>query len=471
MNGTTNPHRWKILQIINMGTLISTLDVGIVNVSLPVMADEFGVTLAQVQWVATSYLLTMVALLPFLGKLSDRGDRRKIYSFGFLIFSIGSVCIALSDGIVSLLVYRCLQGLGATMIMANSQAMVRQLFPDRERGRALGINAVVISIGSISGPALGGLLLEIADWPWLFWINVPIGLCAFVLGLRSFPNTKAGTDRSPIDVAGAFLLAAGTCVLMLAAEASKHSQGLSPILVMEGTAGLALLIALGLLQRKISYGILDRELFRHRKILIGSINSFFISLAQTATMLPIVFYLQGQLGYSSWVIGLLLIVQPLMMGITAPYAGWIRDQFGGYFPITIGSLCCSVSMLFISALPSVTIVGIGLQLGIFGIGNGFFHATNNAEIMSAAPDHKVSLTGSLLALVRYLGNIAGIGLATLMVGNLGSSNLDILEGTHGTNVEVRIRMLFVLCFIFCLGVALSGKFRPRDKPENAGTSA
>ncbi|MDF2720125.1 MAG: multidrug transporter, partial [Paenibacillus sp.] len=137
-------NKWGILQIVNMGTLISTLDVGIVNVSLPIMAKQFSVSLAQIQWVATVYLLTMIVLLPFLGKLSDRMERRKVYSCGFLVFGIGSLFIALSQGFVALLLARCLQGIGATMIMANSQAMVRQVFPDHERGRALGVNAIVI---------------------------------------------------------------------------------------------------------------------------------------------------------------------------------------------------------------------------------------------------------------------------------------------------------------------------------------
>lgn len=132
MSGLRN--KWGILQVVNMGTLISTLDVGIVNVSLPLMARQFSVTLAQIQWVATAYLLTMVVLLPFFGKMSDRMERRKVYSYGFLIFGVGSLCIAVSHSFMLLLLSRCLQGIGATMIMANSQAMVRHAFPDHERG-------------------------------------------------------------------------------------------------------------------------------------------------------------------------------------------------------------------------------------------------------------------------------------------------------------------------------------------------
>lgn len=456
---TTDPKRWRILQIINIGTFMSTLDVGIVNVSLPAMSGQFGVSLAQIQWVATAYLLTMVALLPFLGKLSDIGDRRKIYSLGFLVFGVGSLGTAFSQGIAAILVFRCLQGVGATMIMSNSQAMVRQVFPDHERGRALGFNAIVISAGTLSGPALGGLLLEFVSWPWLFLINVPFALVAFVLGLRWFPRTHGGGTRSAFDIAGSVLLAAATSLLMLAAEASRGSGRLTPANAGEAALGLALFAALWLYERRIAFGILDRELFSRRNVLLGNASAFLIHLSQMATTIPITFYLQGPLGFSVSVTGVLLILQPLLMGLVAPFAGWFRDRYGGFFPITAGPLFCAVSMLFVACTGTVTALGIGLQLAVFGIGIGLFQAANNAEIMSAAPEGKISLAGSLLALIRYLGMIAGIGLATLLVGSMG------LDGADAAQISLPMRLLFGLCFLCCLAVAAIGRLRPRDKPR------
>lgn len=451
--------KWGILQIVNMGTLISTLDVGIVNVSLPAMAGQFSVSLAQIGWVATIYLLTMVALLPFLGKLSDRLERRKVYSCGFFVFGLGSLLIALSHGFAALLLSRCLQGVGATMIMANSQAMVRAVFPDHERGRALGVNAIVISIGTLSGPALGGVLLEFADWPWLFWINVPIAFVACVLGLRWFPREKGGGAKSRIDFVGSFLLAAGACLLMMAAESAKKQAAFSPEALVEGAIGVLLLVALWLQGRRIDYGILDRELFRRRSVWLGNAGSFLINLAQTATLIPVTFYLQSQLGYSAWTTGALLMLQPLAMGVVAPFAGWFRDKYGGSAPIALGSLFCAASMLFVVVMPGVTANSIGLQLAVFGVGIGLFHATNNAEIMSAAPASKSSLAGSLLAMVRYLGQIAGIGLATLLVGTMGAS------GEAGESFGMPIRMLFGICLALCLAVAVGGRLVPHEKQE------
>ncbi|SEC77687.1 drug resistance transporter, EmrB/QacA subfamily [Paenibacillus sp. GP183] len=449
--------KWGILQIINMGTLMATLDVGIVNVSLPTIAGQFSSSLAQIQWITTAYLLTMVALLPFLGKLSDVWDRRKIYSYGFVVFSLGSLCIALSQGMASIILSRCLQGIGATMIMANSQAMVRQVFPDHERGRALGMNAIFISVGTLSGPAIGGLLLEFISWPWLFWINVPIGLAAFVLGIRWFPGSESRGVKTKIDIIGSFLLALAVCLLMLAAESSKGEAGLTPAILFEGISGLSLIVILWLYERHIAYGILDRELFSHRDILLGNMSSFLINLAQMATMIPITFYLQRELSLSTWVTGALLVLQPLLMGFVAPFAGAFRDRYGAFFPITIGPLFCALSMLSVACFHQVSAFSISLQLALFGVGIGLFHATNNAEIMSSAPESKSSLAGSLLALIRYLGQIAGIGLATALVGSMGFH-----PGAEASS-SIPLRILFWICFLCCLGVATMGWFRRQSK--------
>jgi MFS family permease len=246
---------------------------------------------------------------------------------------------------------------------------------------------------------------------------------------------------------------------MMAAESAKKDSGFSVEAWIEGGVGLLLLIMLWLQGRRIEYGILDRELFRHRKVWLGNASSFLINLAQTATLIPITFYMHGQLGYSAWSTGTLLMLQPLTLGLIAPFAGWFRDKYGGSFPIAAGSLLCAISMLFVVVLPEVTAISIGFQLACFGVGIGLFNATNNAEIMSAAPASKSSLAGSLLALVRYLGQIAGIGLATLLVGSMGPAAGE----THSFGVPIRI--LFGLCFLFCLSVTMAGRILPKHQVE------
>ena len=454
-----NPHRWKLLQIVNIGTFMSTLDTGIVQVALPSMAEQYGASLAGTQWVVTGYLLTLVSLLPLFGKWSDRTERRRLYGLGFLFFTAGSLLVACSEpfGLAALVAARCVQGAGAALIMANSQAMVRLLFPDHERGRALGVNAVVISLGTLLGPAAGGLLLEWTSWPVLFLINLPFGAVAAVCAWRLFPSNEANPKGS-VDWFGSVLLAVIACTL-IAVSSRVEQTGFDPASWgWIGTAGL-LLAAFWLYERRLDHGILDPVLYRNRSIAIGNFSGFMIHLVQMAAAIPVTFYMQSVLGMPAGRIGGILALQALFMGFSAPAAGWIRDRFGAGVPVISGPFLCAVSTLWI-VFGTIDIVSISAFLILSGTGIGLFQATNSAEIMSAAPDGKVSLVGSMLALVRYLGMAFGTGLAVLFVGGIG--------GTAAASADAYaagMKHLFMLCGAASLLTAAAGFWRPRPKPR------
>ncbi|GIP37250.1 MFS transporter [Paenibacillus sp. J31TS4] len=454
-------NRWQVLQIVNMGTFMSTLDVGIVNVTLPTMAAQFSVSLAQVQWVVTSYLLTMVALLPILGKWSDRTDRSKVYSYGFLVFAAGSLFCALSGSLAALIVSRVVQGAGASMILSNSQAMVRKLFPNEESGRALAMNAVVISLGTLAGPAVGGLLLELADWAWLFLINVPIGAAALVLGLRLFPKDEKRA-KEPLDVVGSCLLALATVLLLLGAVEGQGAGGTTRAVWLY-LAGAALLLVLFAYERRIPHRILDQVLYRDRAVFVGNASTLLLQAAQQATLIPLTFYMQTALGYPTRTVGFLLALQPVFLGLASPLAGWYRDRKGAFLPILAGSVCCVVSMLFVALGEGITAAQIVLHLALSGIGMGLFQAINNAEIMAAAPGNKISLVGSMLALIRYFGMILGIGLAVWIAGGLGEGAAASPELTSS------VKILFWLGALFCSGMAVLGLLRPRRSRSAAAS--
>ncbi|GIP32738.1 MFS transporter [Paenibacillus sp. J2TS4] len=452
-------NRWKILQIVNMGTFMSTLDVGIVNVVLPTMAAQFSVTLAQVQWVVTSYLLTMVAFLPILGKWSDRMDRSKIYSYGFLVFAGGSLIAALSTTLTAIIIARIIQGVGASMIMSNSQAMVRKLFPNHEIGKALAMNAVVISVGTLSGPAVGGLLMEIADWSFLFVINVPLGLIALICGIQWFPrDEKRGVQ--PLDAIGSTMLAVSTALLLLGAVRGETEGFNGTILALYGAGGL-LLVLLFIYERRIPHGVIDKVLYTNRAMAVGNSTSLLLNVAQMSTIIPITFYMQQVLEYPTRTVGLMLALQPIFLGITSPVSGWYRDKYGAYFPTIAGAAICGISMLFVAMGSGIHPWGIALHLSLFGVGTGLFHAINNAEIMSEAPSDKISLIGSMLALIRYFGMIVGIGMAVLLAGGMGATAVASVEHT------AKIKGLFGVGFFICLATVLICLLRPRQKPQSA----
>lgn len=447
-------HRWRILQIINIGTFISTLDIGIVNVALPSMASQFGVPLAHIQWVITAYLLTMIALLPIVGKLSDQTDRRKVYSLGFFIFAVGSLLAAFSNSLTLLIISRCIQGVGATLIMANSQAMVRMLFPNQERGKALGNNAIVISIGTLSGPALGGLLLEFTGWPLLFAINIPLGIAAAWLGLRYFPKSHVNV-RARMDWVGSVVISLAIILLMLASVQFKQNgvtvEGVTLFMV-----GLLLCLFLIPYEYRLEHRIIDKILFTNRTVAIGNLTAFLQHLVQMATMVPIPFYMQEIMGKSLREIGFTLALQAICMGAMAPLGGWFRDRFGAFIPTLLGPLLSGLSVVYLLMSDSVSMTGLILQFCLFGVGMGLFQATNNAEIMTASPENKVSLVGSMLAMIRFLGMVAGTTMAVLFAGNLSTSP------DNPALLSTRIMDLYAMCLIVSLLAVAVSFWRPRS---------
>lgn len=456
-----NKNRWAIFQIVNLGTFMSTLDVGIVNVVLPTMAEQFAVSLSQVQWVVTAYLLTMVALLPILGKLSDRLDRSKVYSLGFFVFALGSLFAALSTSLSAMVASRVVQGIGASMIMANSQAMVRKLFPNHESGKALAMNAVVISVGTLSGPAVGGLILEFADWSWLFLINVPLGVAAVYCGLKWFPkDEKKAFER--LDIPGAVLIAVSTILLLLGAVTGER-EGFTGSVIALYAAGVVLLLALFAYEKRIPHRIVDEILYKNRSIAVGNSASLVNNIIQMASLIPLTFFMQQELGYSTRTLGLVLAVQPVFLGIASPFSGWYRDKYGGYFPSILGSLLLAASMLILVIGDQISPAAIVIHLAISGIGMGLFGAINSAEVMSAAPADKLSLVSSMIALIRYFGMIIGIGLAVWFAGGMGAETAAAASNPELTG---QIKLLFGVCTILGLLMTAICMLRPRNTPKS-----
>ncbi|WP_010268621.1 MFS transporter [Paenibacillus senegalensis] len=456
-------HRWAKFQIVNLGTFMSTLDVGIVNVVLPTMAEQFGVSLSQIQWVVTAYLLTMVALLPLLGKLSDRLDRSQVYSAGFFVFALGSLLIGLSGSLATIVAARIVQGVGAAMIMANSQAMVRKLFPNHEIGKALSMNAVVISVGTLSGPAVGGLLMEAVSWSWLFYINVPLGLAAVYCGLKWFPHDKKRAFER-LDYIGALLLALSTILLLFGAVTGER-EGFTPAVIALYSSGAVLLLLLFAYERKIPHRIVDSDLYKIKAIAVGNSVSLLNNVMQMATLLPLTFYMQQVLGYPTKTLGLVLAIQPVFLGIASPASGWYRDKYGAFLPAVAGSLLFTLSTLFIVLGSTIQLTGIILFLAVSGIGIGLFVAINNAEVMSAAPAEKISLVGSMIALIRYYGMIIGIAFAVWFAGGMGTE----LTAAPNPALTAQIKLLFLFCMALGLLMTFLCYIRPRQAPSSRMT--
>lgn len=409
---TGTKQKWWILANVSVGVFMATLDGSIANVGLPTIAGTFHVSVGVVQWVVTAYLLTICAMLPIVGKLSDLLGRGRLFNVGFLIFSVGSALCGLSGSVGMLIGMRVLQAVGASLLMANSQGIVATTFGPRERGRAMGITGTMVSLGSLSGPAVGGVLIDRFGWPAIFWVNVPIGLAGFVAGLLLLPERRAGGTREPFDLLGSGLFVVGITTLLYTVSRAETRGWTSPQTLGELAAAVAVLILFYLWETRTDHPMLDFSLYRIRMFLTGSVAAFlsFVSLFCVNIMMP--FFLQNVMHCPPDITGYVMAAYPLTMAVVAPVAGWLSDRIGPYVLTTGGLALNTVGFVSLNLLsPWVSPWAVAAHLAIFGVGHGMFQSPNNASLMGAVPRSRVGLAGGLNALTRNLGMVFGISLS------------------------------------------------------------
>ncbi len=423
--------KWWILANVSVGTFMATLDGSIANVGLPTIAVSLHVPLHVVQWVVSAYLLTICAMLPLVGNLADRFGRSRLYNIGFLIFSTGSALCGLSGSIGFLLGARVLQAIGASLLMANSQALVVTTFPLHQRGRAFGITGTMVSLGSLAGPAIGGVLIGYFGWPSIFWVNVPIGIFGFILGLFLLPKDSVKSQAlGKFDYTGSVLFILGIVLLLYTVSNGDVWGWNSQSSVLGLVFAVIILLAFGFRERIAKHPIIDFSLYKNRLFASASVAAMlsFISLFTTTTMMP--FYLEDVLHASPQVTGTAMMAYPVAMAIIAPLSGWLSDKIGPYVLTTSGLGINALGFILLTLLGAQAPVWlVALHLAIFGIGQGMFQSPNNSSLMGTAPRAKAGLVGGLNALVRNIGMVLGIALSV----SLFSARLHALTGVAAQN--------------------------------------
>ncbi len=412
---------------VAMGTFISTIDGSIVNVALPTLARELRAPFAAVQWVVLAYQLTLVTLLLSVGRLADMYGKRRLYVVGFMVFTLGSLGCALSPTVGWLVAARVLQAFGAALLMALGAAVAIGVFPPQERGRAMGLIGVMVSIGLVSGPTLGGLILGVASWQSIFLVNLPLGILGAIAVLRFVPH-EPPPQRARFDIPGAALLFVGLLSFLLAVTLGPRESFRSPIVL-----GLTAVSALGLIaflrhEARTVDPVIDLDLFRSSElslnVLTGSLT--FVASAGIVFLLP--FFLQTLQGRSPREAGLLLAVSPLTMGLIAPVSGWLSDRVGPR-PLTAAGLATLVvGYLLVSTLTvDTSTAGFVGRVFWLGFGMGLFQSPNNAAIMGSAPRHRLGVASGLMSLTRTLGQATGVAL----IGALWAGLVALMANTEG----------------------------------------
>ena len=417
--------RWMALVGVGLGVLMSTIDFSIVNISLPTLVKALETDLATVQWVILSYALVVTSLMMGVARLGDLFGRKRIYVAGLLIFSLGSLMCGMSASVGWLIGFRTFQGLGAVMMQALGAAIITEIFPSSERGKALGISGGIVSFGLAVGPALGGILIGYAGWESIFLINVPLGLIAIIVVTLSVPPSEHLQRGQRFDLGGALILLVTLLCYSLGMTTGQRSSFDDPlVLSLLGSALTGLLIFL-MVEWKITEPMLDPRLFGNVLLSLNVLMGLLVFIT-LAGMVILPFYLENVKGYSTQVTGLLMMAIPLSMGLVAPWAGALSDRYGPRGISLIGLSIMFVGCLAISTLQeNATILEYIVRIAPFGIGLGFFQSPNNSAVMGAVAGERLGIASGLLSLSRNLGMASGVPLlSTLFTAQLiASSNL------------------------------------------------
>ncbi len=414
--GPRNPEagahgKWGAMIAVGLSLFMATLDVNIVNVSLPTLVEALHTDFATVQWVILGYVLVVTSMTLSMGRLGDMYGKRTLFACGLGLFTLGSLLCGLSPGIYWLIGFRMVQGLGAAVTQALGVAILTEAFPSSQRGRAMGLIGSTVSVGLAMGPALGGLLIGTLGWRSVFLINIPIGMLAVWATFRFVRPSGHEGDGRGFDVAGAVvvLLLMGTYALgMTLGQRRGFGQPETAGLLLTAAVLLAAFIAV---EKRMQSPMVDLKLFGNVLFSINLLMSWLVFIVVGATFtLP--FYLEEVKAFRPEIVGLLMMILPVCMGLLALAAGVLADRFGARGVSLTGLLVCVGGCLSISGLDQdVGLLGTALRLIPLGVGMGLFQSPNNSAIMGAAPRNRLGLASGLMTLSRTLGHTTGIPLA------------------------------------------------------------
>lgn len=413
---TLKQRRWATVAIFT-ALAMASLDTAIANIALPAIAADLHATPADVIWVVNVYQIAMVATLLPLGALGEIVGHQRIYIGGLILFTAASVFCALAWSLETLLIARVLQGLGASGIMSVNTALVGFVYPKHMLGRGFGHNALVVATSFTLGPTIASSILSVATWPWLFAINLPFGLLAIAIGLKTLPKTSRASHA--FDFPGALLAACSLGLLILGLGSAAH-QTAAPVVIGELVAGL--LFGWLLLRRQAGHPapMLPVDLFRRPVFALSAATAVCSFAVQGLAFVSLPFYFEDVLHRSQVETGFFLTPWPLVVGIMAPIAGRLSDRYPAGILGGIGLALLGVGMALLALLPpEPSIANIVWRMVICGAGFGFFQAPNMKALMGSAPPGRSGSASGIVATARLTGQTTGAALAAFCFGMVG----------------------------------------------------
>lgn len=461
---------WLVVGLVSLGAFIGQLDATIVQLALPTLGRSFGASLQAVSWVALAYLLAFAAFLPVFGRLCEMLGRKSLYLAGFGLFSVATVLCGMADSLPGLIGYRVLQGIGGALLGANSIAVLVATVPAASRGRAMGYFAGAQAVGMSAGPALGGVILDSFGWRWIFWVTVPFGLVAMLVGLAALPPSTRPTGRTGFDWLGATLIGPALILVVLSLNHAV-SWGVTSPLTLGCVAGAGLLLWM-LWHREGRTGspLIDPRLYRSPGFRSGAVAVAFAYALLYGIFFLMSFAQEHGYGESPAQAGLRLAIIPVALGLTAPFSHDIAARIGtrriGMVAMVLCLVC--IALLGIAAgQPADHRIIDPIAYALAGVGLGLFIAPNNTTTIGAAPAELSGSAGAQLNLMRVLGTSLGVAAGATML----SWRLDAETGagadwmtTHGGSLLAAFQGSLPVLAVLALGAAIAARLAATSAP-------
>ena len=416
--------KWSILFTVLIMTFMVTLDGSIVNVALPVMSSELNASMGDIEWVASIYLVVTCATILIFGRLGDMIGKVRIFQIGVILFTIGSLLCSISGTLPLLIGARVVQGLGSAAALANNQGIITESFPPDERGKALGFVSTFVALGSMTGPTLGGMILTVLPWTYIFLINIPVGVLSFLIGLRTLPNKKPAKPGR-LDAKGSVLLLLS--ILLLFGSFTLLQNGVSLPIIIGIIAGAVFLVLFIVVEKRMDDPLVPIGIFKNKMF---SLNLFtmltaFVAIGANNIIMP--FYLQDARQFSPGMAGLLMTVIPLITAVMGPISGTMSDHIGSELPTMIGLIFTTVGLALMTMLGIDTTIAVIILF--LAVGSALFQSPNNSLVMGSVSRDELGLVGSLAGLVRNMGMSVGITAGTSLL----YSRMSDMAGYRVTN--------------------------------------
>lgn len=443
--------RFAIISLLLVIT-ITVLDVFIVNVALPMMAEELHITDSQTIWIVTAYQLVIAMLMLPLATLGDTVSYRKVMLIGVAIFLVASALCALSPNFTTLLISRIIHGFGAACIMAVDIAMVRVIYPKEIIGRGLALNAIIIAVATAAAPTVAGAILSVASWQWLFVINIPLGLLAIAFGYKTLPDNTIKAVKERFDWFGTLenMIVLGFLFYGIVTILKQAHHISSAILVI---AGVIIGIHFCRRESEMKVPMLPIDLFKIRLYRLSISTYTFSFIAQSTAMVSLPFLFFSVMGLNEMETGLLMTPWPIATMITSPVAARLAEK---YKPSLVAASGMIIFVLGLGGIIGSTNAGseyviIGC-MALCGIGFGLFQTPNNIVMVQSSPVSRTGAAGGMQATSRLIGQTLGATIVTLIF-----SIISIIQDS--------VKVCFTIAVIFALAAALLSLSRTRHIPQ------